>query len=1233
LDLKKILVGIVALLVLGVAAVFILPGLIDWNAYRDDIAELVREATGRDVAIEGDLRLSLLPRPALTVQGVKLGNAKGASDANMLELERLDVNVRLQPLLSRHIEVESIRLVRPVVVLEKMKDGRVNWVFEPERGANDREGGQAAAVGAGVTEDLKLSLGRFEISEGRVIYRDNLSETEESIEDVEMSGSVASLSGPFDVAGRARVRGLPVFFDLSLGRLEPGRGAALKLTLRGEHDLFNASYKGRIEEPLGAAKLSGDLAAATPNLLQLLARAGVAAPKGLARKVAMESRLLASAEEVALNDLRLRLDDISATGAVSAAFADEPSFDIALDVKRLDLDKFLAATGAAGQKGGAKGDPKKKTGADIAQLKVPGGIKGSVSLTIDGVTYRESLIRQVNVQAAIDNGRLELSRLSALLPGGSDVAVSGVAENADGGPSFSGRADIAADNLRGLLAWLGYDVAGLPSGKLASLQAAARIKATPDLVEIADGDIRLDNTRATLAAAFRLQARPSFGLTLNVDKLNLDGYAALAAPEKAADASAGGKAGSGGQGKPAPPLAVLNTVDANVSFTAGQLSYTDYRVRGVDLSASLVGGKLSVQKLRIEDLAGASIGLAGTAEGFDGVPRVDVKLEGAADDLTGLTRLAGVDMPIPPARLRKAELSAHLVGNTDRATVKASLAAGGALLELNGAAQALLERPAADLTYRLRHGSLAAMAQLLGVELTPMEGFDTPVDLSGRFNGDASAFELELAGTLAEARVSLGGRLGPGATPMTLDLALDVEAKDALKSLRAVGVDYRPSAGVVGGLKLTGKLKGDSKQAAIGDLVIAAGPLNFAGQGGLRLVGERPFISAKLTGGDVLLDPLLPGAAAPKQGKKGGDTRRKARASRWSRERLDLTGLKALDADLEITAKSIVFQRYPFIEPRLHVLLQNGLLEVKSLTGRLFKGDVSLQAAVDGARTPKMELSVRLNDADIRETLVTALEIDQVSGLMSFEGDFKTTGGSQWDLVSNLSGRAVTRARDGSIQGFDMKKFSARLGELHTTADFINLANRTFSGGETRLHSATGTWQVARGVATTKDTQALLDASEASLTGVINLPAWKMDLNAVLRLTEHQDAPDVGAHVYGPLDAPRRDLKTRKLERWLVARAGKEVLRKTLGKEKAGGAGLILDALTGKKSGGTGVSTGTDIIRRQPSTSGDRTIQRRSTQQQPVQEPSTTRQRRTVPQQSPSQQDPATTILRNLLRR
>ncbi|MFQ5684657.1 MAG: hypothetical protein ACE5HC_15470 [Candidatus Binatia bacterium] len=53
---KKVLIGLGAVMIIAVVAVFAILWLVDWNSY---VAKTVREATGRDFSIGGKVSLSL----------------------------------------------------------------------------------------------------------------------------------------------------------------------------------------------------------------------------------------------------------------------------------------------------------------------------------------------------------------------------------------------------------------------------------------------------------------------------------------------------------------------------------------------------------------------------------------------------------------------------------------------------------------------------------------------------------------------------------------------------------------------------------------------------------------------------------------------------------------------------------------------------------------------------------------------------------------------------------------------------------------------------------------------------------------------------------------------------------------------------------------------------------------------------------------------------------------------
>jgi hypothetical protein len=124
----KIILGLFGLVVvLVLAAVIIIPLVVDPNDYRDDIARAVEEETGRNFEIEGEISLSVFPWLGLEVGRMRLGNPPGFGDGPFAEIGSAGVGAKLMPLLSRRLEVSTLRLDGLRVHLVQLADGSSNW--------------------------------------------------------------------------------------------------------------------------------------------------------------------------------------------------------------------------------------------------------------------------------------------------------------------------------------------------------------------------------------------------------------------------------------------------------------------------------------------------------------------------------------------------------------------------------------------------------------------------------------------------------------------------------------------------------------------------------------------------------------------------------------------------------------------------------------------------------------------------------------------------------------------------------------------------------------------------------------------------------------------------------------------------------------------------------------------------------------------------------------------------
>lgn len=149
----------------GVLAVAIAVGavLFDWNWLRNPAQNAISAATGRETRINGGLAGEWSLTPRFVVEDFHMKNADWAREPELVSFERAEVVVDLRELLRGRTVLPEIRLVKPVVALERRKDGEGNWTF----------GVKAAKDVAAPEERTEFPLiGRLVIEDGRFLYQD-----------------------------------------------------------------------------------------------------------------------------------------------------------------------------------------------------------------------------------------------------------------------------------------------------------------------------------------------------------------------------------------------------------------------------------------------------------------------------------------------------------------------------------------------------------------------------------------------------------------------------------------------------------------------------------------------------------------------------------------------------------------------------------------------------------------------------------------------------------------------------------------------------------------------------------------------------------------------------------------------------------------------------------------------------------------------------------------------------
>ncbi len=441
-----IIVGVVAVLVIAVIAA---PRLIDWNGYKPEIAEAVRDATGRDLTIEGDIRVSILPALEFEIAGIRLANVPGAAAANMVSIGAISGKIALFPLLGRRLVVERLVISEPAAYLEVDKAGRPNWALRPAAAAKAaaEAGKEPAAEEAGLPlEDIQL--GDVRIENGLVSYVDAVTGQRLEAKEINVAVKLAGLASRLSFVGRLRLNGEKVALDISLdtplGMLS-GERAGLRTTLASRR--VTAGYAGRVQlRPVPG--LDGAFDLDVPSVGKLAAWLGrpLDASRPDPGPLTVHAVFAGDGAKVALKEARIEGKGLKATARGSFDGSGEIT-KVTLEVESgvLDLDRYLPPPAKVKTKAKAKTTPAetraaaKEPPADILaalsdrplDLTALRRTEADVKIAIGGIKAMGFEIGRVAFTTVLKGGVLKAELQELALYGGKVAAKVGLDGSAD----------------------------------------------------------------------------------------------------------------------------------------------------------------------------------------------------------------------------------------------------------------------------------------------------------------------------------------------------------------------------------------------------------------------------------------------------------------------------------------------------------------------------------------------------------------------------------------------------------------------------------------------------------------------------------------------------------------------------------------------------------------------------------------------------------------------------------
>lgn len=1073
---KRVGIGAAVTVAILLAVLLVAPSFVDWTDYRTAFADRIASATGRSVAIEGDVSLSILPRPALTMGKVRVGSIPGARTDDFLFAEAVDVNLALAPLIAGQLKFVSINIIAPVINAELLPDGRASWLMDSSisnKGSQEQESAET---------EFDLAVDRMSVSNGVVIYREELSGIEYQVTGINADLAAQSIKGPYAVNGQAAVDGKRWVYELSVGVVSEVRPSSMSLSVAGPENSVTGKFTGQFSVDESQLSGSGRLSISGPNGAMVLGEMGLVKedldlPKPLRQPFEVGSHLNFSGTTISFEEIEVDVGGLTAGGAGSFKVGAQSQFDLSLRSRRLDLASWLETKSSLPVRGDSKrsafgfGNAHAQESAPPAMFSLPENLAGNIDLRVDLIAWRGQVMRNAGLAASLSNAELTLTDFNIELPGSSIVRLTGFVNEAAGKPTLDLVGEVSSRNLRALLSWIDVepDTRVVPPSRLSALSISSRVTGSPDLLKLEDLEVVLDTTRLTGFASYQPGAPRRIDIDLAISQFDLDSYLpalrdrlSVSSDRDAADAIPEEQSADEFDGEASIDLKAL---DADITLSVETLTAAGNIMRGFRLDAALESGAIKITNASVNDLSGASLMLSGNVTDPLGQFELsDFSIDFETEDFSRTARSLALNAPVIPVLSGPVALQGQLSGSLAALTVDINSRVSDFEVTLVGQVNSLLASPSFALESTVRHPDYTEMMTGLGVRLPESVQPLSAVSMTGSIKGGADAtYETEFAFQSDDNALAWRGLVQQSADHFSVQGELDVERAELDRFFPPDPTE-----------ELTRASRGRSSNGS--------------------------------------------GAVS----------------GRWSDASFDLSMLEGIEATVDVAATYVSARGLIVEQLTAPIKVSNGTVDIAGWQGQVYGGPATGDIRISTANALSVETRIEVKDALIGQ-MGSAFSTDSTaSGKASLAGVFAAEGGSQRELVSSLAGRGAFSATGLDANGAGQGAFAtAALAPVRAMSQLSGF----LGGGVTKGFATMGAqFSGENGVFTLTDATLNSNVYSGSFTGTIDLPRWwiqsdgrvRLEANLITQLLGNRlQMPSlIPISINGSLDAPNVKMDT-----------------------------------------------------------------------------------------------------------
>lgn len=346
-------------------------------------------------------------------------------------------------------------------------------------------------------------------------------------------------------------------------------------------------------------------------------------------------------------------------------------------------------------------------------------------------------------------------------------------------------------------------------------------------------------------------------------------------------------------------------------------------------------------------------------------------------------------------------------------------------------------------------------------------------DIRNRVENRVEQINLKATAT-PDRRLDLTGEARAGDQPFKLEAKATIP-NDPVDAL-TVPVDFKID--VPGLLPQTlsgnGEVKASGTTVTINSLTGTLGAARFSGYASVEAT-VKPLVRVNLDFKQLDIDTPAAMTTQPANDRVWQG---------WNDAAFSLDGLNYLDADFQISAAALNVGTVRLAPAKIEGSLASGILKMTLNELGLYDGRAAAGLAIDASiANPIYALRADLRGVRALPLLTSLADFTSLDGRMQTQFDVRTTGRSQREMISNLSGTSTVDFQDGQIRGINVAQM------------IRSLTSSTLSGWQesdalsTDLSELHATFRIEKGQAETNDLRMAGPLVRVSGTGSANLIA------------------------------------------------------------------------------------------------------------------------------------------------